>query len=129
MTARDIRHPHPGLKALRNNTGLHVIRPAPVAPCTTDDLYLPVETICNIRHRRLLLMNQNETLSSAVTAKEGYPMGCRRRLPLIETCKLNGIDPEAYLRSILSSIADHPINRIAELLPWTWAAHKQSKAA
>jgi hypothetical protein len=48
---------------------------------------------------------------------------------LIETCKLNGIDPEAYLRSILSSIADHPINRIAELLPWNWAAHQQSQAA
>jgi transposase len=37
---------------------------------------------------------------------------------LIETCKLNGIDPEAYLRHVLSVIPDHPINRVAELLPW-----------
>jgi transposase len=37
---------------------------------------------------------------------------------LIETAKLNGLDPEAYLRDIIGRIADHPINRIAELLPW-----------
>lgn len=37
---------------------------------------------------------------------------------LIETAKLNGLDPEAYLRDIIGSIADHPINRISELLPW-----------
>jgi hypothetical protein len=30
--------------------------------------------------------------------------------------QLNGLDPEAYLREVI--IADHPINRIAELLPW-----------
>ena len=39
---------------------------------------------------------------------------------LIETAKMNGLDPEAYLRDIIARIADHPINRIAELLPWNW---------
>src|SRR5262249_57232196 len=37
---------------------------------------------------------------------------------LIGTAKLNGIDPEAYLRNLLSRIAEHHINRITALLPW-----------
>jgi transposase len=37
---------------------------------------------------------------------------------LVETAKLNGVDPEAYLRDVLGRIADHPINHIDELLPW-----------
>lgn len=41
---------------------------------------------------------------------------------LIGTAKLNGLDPEGYLRYVFEHIADHPINQIDELLPWSLAA-------
>jgi transposase len=48
---------------------------------------------------------------------------------LIETAKLNGLDPRAWLADVLARIADHPANRIAELLPWNWkVARLQAQA-
>jgi transposase len=48
---------------------------------------------------------------------------------LIGTCKLNGINPRAYLEYVLTHIADHPINRIDELLPWNVAGKLPRQAS
>jgi len=48
---------------------------------------------------------------------------------LVATAKLNGLDPEAYLRHVLGIIADHPVSRVAELLPWSIGSGPVTDAA
>ena len=48
---------------------------------------------------------------------------------LIETTKLNSVDPEAYLRDVLARIADHPATGLADLLPWHWATTRATAQA
>jgi transposase len=48
---------------------------------------------------------------------------------LIETAKLNGLDPQHYLTDVLARIADHPARQIAELLPWHWKPAELKRAA
>jgi hypothetical protein len=71
--------------------------------------------------------------SAAERALRGVALGCNNYLfmgsdeggeraaslySLVETAKLNGLDPEVYLREVLARIAEHRIDRIDQLLPW-----------
>jgi len=48
---------------------------------------------------------------------------------LIETAKLNGVNPQHYLADLLARIAAHPARQIAELLPWNWTVTQTTRAA
>jgi transposase len=67
--------------------------------------------------RAVALGCQNFLLAGADT--EGEPVAAM--YTLIETAKLNVIDPQGYLRHMPTHIAEYPINRIDELLSWNFA--------
>lgn len=49
---------------------------------------------------------------------------------VLETAKLNGLDPEAYLANIIDRMAKgHSANRLKELLPWNWSRCANESAA
>ena len=48
---------------------------------------------------------------------------------LIQSCRLNDVDPQAWLADVLARIADHPVNRLSELLPWNWGRNSAAIAA
>ena len=48
-------------------------------------------------------------------------------LTLITTCRLNDVDPKAWLADVLARIADLPVARLHELLPWEWKSRRQAE--
>jgi len=47
---------------------------------------------------------------------------------LIETCKLNGVDPQTYFTDVLTKLVNlWPQSRLDELMPWAWAANRASR--
>lgn len=51
-----------------------------------------------------------------------------RAMTIIETAKMNDVDPQAYLADVLERIHDHKINRLDELLPWNWSPAAMDRA-
>ena len=48
---------------------------------------------------------------------------------LIVTCKMNDVDPQPWLADVLARIADHPIHKLDELLPWSWQPRERLEVA
>ena len=48
-------------------------------------------------------------------------------ITLIETAKMSGLDPQAYLAVVLARINDHLVTQLHELLPWNWAPSIDAK--
>ena len=48
---------------------------------------------------------------------------------LIETCKMNDVDPRAWLADVLAKLPDYPAHRVGELLPWAWKARRKPPQA
>ena len=54
------------------------------------------------------------------TASERGGKAAAIAFSLIETCKLNGVEPFAYLKDVLGRLSSHRVDRLAELLPFNW---------
>jgi len=48
-------------------------------------------------------------------------------MTIIESAKMNGLDPQAYLADVLDRIHDHMNPRLGELLPWNWKPRTEQK--
>ena len=84
-----------------------------------DHGHLEADNNCAERAMKSVALGRKNYL---FVGSEGGGKAAAIAYTLIETAKLNGIDPQAWLTDILGRIAEHKINRIDELLPWNWTA-------
>jgi len=84
-----------------------------------DHGILEIDNNCAERSMRCVALGRKNYL---FMGSEGGGKSAAIAYTLIETAKLNGVDPQAWLTWVLGRIADHKITRIDELLPWRYAA-------
>jgi transposase len=93
-----------------------------------DDGHIEIDSNTVARSLRPLTLNRKNALFAG---SDGGGEHWAILASLIETCKLNAVDPEAYLADVFTRLVEgHPANRLDEMLPWHWAAaHPARRAA
>jgi len=92
-----------------------------------DDGHIEIDSNVVERAIRPLALNRKNALFAG---SDGGGEHWAILASLIETCKLNDVDPEAYLHDVFAHFAQgHPINRLDAFLPWNWAAAHQAQRA
>ncbi len=90
-----------------------------------DHGFLEADNNCAERSMKPVALGRKNFL---FVGSEGGGKSAAIAYTLVETAKLNGVDPQAWLTDILGRIADHKITRIDELLPWRYAAPQRNRS-
>jgi transposase len=94
--------------------------------CFLDDGRIELDTNIVERSIRPIVLNRKNALFA------GHDQGAENWAciaSLIETCKLNGVDPQAYFTDVLTKLVNlWPASRIDELMPWVWAAERSTNS-
>ena len=90
----------------------------------SDDQHrLAVERMKRIRDRRLERQNPGIIELRSDQGAENWAAIAS----LVETCKLYGVDPQAYFADVLTKLVNlWPASRLDELMPWGWAAQRSA---
>ena len=84
-----------------------------------DDGRIEIDSNTVERSVRPIALNRKNALFAGNEGAENWAM----LASLVETCKLHGVNPEAYLTDVLTKLVNNwPNSRLAELTPWVWAA-------
>src|SRR5215472_4808651 len=123
----DARRARPAVTSCRpcQSRRLHAQALAGLHPPSRGWPHLPVE------QRRRARFARHRSRAPRMVIRRLRPGGERAAAiyTLIATAKLNGVDPQAWLADVLRRIADHPVSRLHELLPWHWKLHETRAAA
>ena len=84
--------------------------------CLSDGRLELDNNICERSIRPIALGRKNYLFMGSVGGGKAAAIA----YTLVETARMNGVDPEAWLTWVLERLPDHKINRIEELMPWNW---------